>query len=115
MTEGGCEAVRNLAVSLPRMATSSSWTILTICSEGERAVVTCGAHGLGADVLDEGVDDVEVDVGLEEGEADLAHGVGDVFVGDGALAAEGLEGALEFVGEVFKHGVFSIDGAGRRR
>ncbi len=50
------------------------------------------------------VDDGEVDVGLEEGEADLAHGFGDVFVGEGALAAEGLEGALEFVGEVFKHG-----------
>ena len=39
---------------------------------------------------------VEVDVGLEEGEADLAEGVGDVLVGEGALAAEGLEGALEF-------------------
>ena len=55
------------------------------------------ADGAGADVLDELVDDGEVDVGLEEGEADLADGVGDVLVGDGALAAEGLEGALEFV------------------
>lgn len=55
------------------------------------------AHGAGADVLDEFVDDGEVDVGLEEGEADLAEGVGDVLVGDGALAAEGLEGSLEFV------------------
>ncbi len=50
-----------------------------------------GAQGLGADVLDELRDDGEVDVGLEEGEADLAHGVGDVFVGDGALAAEVLK------------------------
>ena len=61
------------------------------------------AEGAGADVLDELVDDGEVDVGLEEGEADLAEGVGDVLVGDGALAAEGLEGTLEFVAEVFKH------------
>ena len=53
--------------------------------------------GAGADVLDEVVDDSEVDVGLEEGEADLAEGVGNVLVGDGALAAEGLEGTLEFV------------------
>ena len=56
-----------------------------------------GAEGAGADVLDELGDDGEVDVGLEEGEADLAEGVGDVLVGDGALAAEGLEGTLEFV------------------
>ena len=58
-----------------------------------------------ADVVDDVGDDGEVDVGLEEGEADLAEGVGDVFVGDGALAAEGLEGALELVAEVFKHGL----------
>ena len=60
----------------------------------------CGyffADSAGADVLDEVVDDGEVDVGLEEGEADLAEGVGDVLVGDGALAAEVLEGTLEFV------------------
>lgn len=62
-----------------------------------------GAEGAGADVLDELVDDGEVDVGLEEGEADLAKGLGDVLVGDGALAAEVLEGTLEFVAEVFKH------------
>ena len=61
------------------------------------------ADGSGADVLDELVDDGEVDVGLEEGESDLAEGFGDVVVGDGALAAEIFEGTLEFVGEVFKH------------
>ena len=54
-------------------------------------------------MLDDLGDDVEVDVGFEQGEADLAEGVGDVLVGDGALAAEGLEGALEFVAEIFKH------------
>ena len=53
--------------------------------------------GAVADVLHQIGDDGEVDVGLEEGEADLAEGVGDVLVGDGALAAEGLEGSLEFV------------------
>ena len=51
---------------------------------------------------------------FEEGEADFAEGVVDVLVGEGALAAEGLEGALEFFGEVFKHGYikFSKSGTG---
>ena len=75
------------------------------------------AHGLGADVLDERINDGEVDVGFDEGEADLGHGVGDVFVGDGALATKVLEGALELVGEVFKHNFGLryqfISGAGR--
>ena len=70
-----------------------------------------GAEGFGADVLDELLGDGEVDVGLEEGEADFAHGFGDVFFGEGALAAESLERTLEFVGEVFKHGSLSIAGA----
>ncbi len=90
-TVGGWEAVLNLEMSLPRRVTSSSWTILTICSDGREGGGDLGAQGLGADVLDELRDDGEVDVGLEEGEADLAHGVGDVFVGDGALAAEVLK------------------------
>ena len=74
-----------------------------------------GAEGLGANFFDEVAGDVEVDVGLEEGEADLAEGVVDVLVGEGALAAEGLEGALEFFREVFKHGSLKIQGVGNRR
>ena len=62
------------------------------------------AEGLGADFFDEVAGYVEVDVGFEEGDADLAESFVDVLVGEGALAAEGLEGALEFVGEGFKHG-----------
>ena len=54
-------------------------------------------------MLDEFGDDVEVDVGFEQGEADLAQGFGDVLFGEGALAAEGFEGALELFCEVFKH------------
>jgi len=66
-------------------------------------------------VVDERGDDGEGDVGLEQGEANLAQGLGDVLVGDGALAAEGLEGALEFVGEGFEHAEFKFTGcpAGR--
>ena len=47
-----------------------------------------------ADLVDEVFGDVEVDVGLDESDADLAEGVVDVLVGEGALAAQGLEGAL---------------------
>ena len=76
-----------------------------------------GAQGLGADVFDEVAGDVEVDVGFEQGDADLAEGFVDVLVGEGALAAEGLEGALEFFGESFKHGYlqFSCGGGGEGR
>ena len=87
---------------------SSSWTILTICSEGERAVVTWVPRARSADVLDQVGDDGEADVGLDEGDADLAQGVGDVLVGDGALAAQGLEGTLEFVAEGLKHAALSL-------
>ena len=62
-----------------------------------------GSNGLGADVLDQVGDDVEVDVGFEQGHADFAQGFGDVLFSERALAAEGLEGALEFVCEVLKH------------
>src|SRR6266550_1203735 len=41
MTDGGWEDFWKRAVSRPRTLTSSSWTIFTICSEGERAVATC--------------------------------------------------------------------------
>ena len=66
------------------------------------------AESLGADFFDEVAGDVEVDVGFEEGDADLAESFVDVLVGEGALAAESLEGALEFFGEVFKHGSSSL-------
>ncbi len=46
---------------------------------------------------------VEVDVGLKQCHADFAQGLGDVFFGERALAAEVLEGALQFFGEVLKH------------
>ncbi len=68
------------------------------------------ADGLDADVLDEVADDVEVDVGFKQGYANFAQSFSDVFFSERALAAEGLEGALEFVGKVFKHGQFKCKG-----
>ncbi len=69
-----------------------------------------GADGLDADVLDEVADDVEVDVGFKQGYAKFAQSFSDVFFSERALAAEGLEGALQFVCEVFKHGQFKCKG-----
>ncbi len=62
-----------------------------------------GAHGLDADVLDQVARHVEVDVGFEQRHANLAQGLGDVLFGERALAAKGLEGALQFVCKVLKH------------
>jgi hypothetical protein len=53
------------------------------------------AHGLGPDAIDEGLDHAKVDVGFEQGEANLAkHGVDGLF-GQARFAAEGLEDVLE--------------------
>ena len=49
------------------------------------------------DLRDEVLDDLEVDVGLEQRKADLAHGLRDLLVVEPALAAEVAEGVLELV------------------
>src|ERR1019366_875792 len=50
------------------------------------------AEGLLANVLDEFLDDVEVNVGFEQGHADFFERVADVLFGQGALSAEVFEG-----------------------
>ena len=49
------------------------------------------------DLGDEVLDDLEVDVGLEQRETDLAHGLRDLLVVEPALAAEVAERVLELV------------------
>ncbi len=60
-----------------------------------------GADGFLGDFGDEGVDDIEVDIGFEEGGADFLHGVAHVGFGDfsfaGEVAKEGAETFLEGV------------------
>ena len=61
-------------------------------------------HDLGAerallDVRHELAHDLEVDVGLEQRQADLAHGGVDVLGGELAVALEALHDALQAVGE----------------
>ncbi len=55
-------------------------------------------------MLDEVVSDFEVNVGVEQGDANLAESFGDVLFSKRALAAKAFEGTLQFVCKVFKHG-----------
>ena len=48
--------------------------------------------------------DLEVDVGLEEREADLAHRLGDGLLVEAAAPAEAAERSLQLVGERVEHG-----------
>ena len=52
---------------------------------------------------DEILDDAEVDVGLQQRQADLTQRLSDIRLRQGAFAAEALEDILEFVGEAFEH------------
>jgi hypothetical protein len=49
------------------------------------------------------LDDLEVDIGLEQREADLAHRPGDVLLGQGAALAHAGERALELLGKGVEH------------
>ena len=53
-----------------------------------------GAEGLLADVVEEFLDDLYVDVGFEESETNFAQGFADVFFGEFALSTQVFEGAL---------------------
>ena len=56
-----------------------------------------------AHTRDEVADDGEVDVGLEQGEADLTHCAGDRRLVERAPLAEVAEGALQLVGQAVEH------------
>ena len=65
-----------------------------------------GADGLGANVGEEFIGHTDVDVALEEGVTNLCEGGVEVLVGQLALAAKILEGALQLFCKVFKHDEF---------
>ena len=62
---------------------------------------------------DEVLDDLEVDVGLEQREPDLAHRLRDRLLVEAALAAQVAEGVLELVGEGVEHRANSVEAAVR--
>ena len=61
-------------------------------------------ESLGLDAGDEVLDDLEVDVGLEQREPNLAHRLVDIFFVQPLGAAEVTQGRLEPVGERVEHG-----------
>ena len=70
-----------------------------------------GADGALLDALHEVLDDLVVDVGLEQRQADLAHGHVDVVFADAAAPGQAGQGGLESVGEGVEHGLSLAAGA----
>ena len=99
-----------------RSAMSSSWTIFTTCWPAVRLVEDLGADGPLADPGDEVLDDLEVDVGLEQRQADLAHRGVDVGLADAAAAGQAGEGLAQALAEGVEHGFggLRVGSAGRR-
>src|SRR6185437_250702 len=64
-----------------------------------------GTERLFADVRDDFVDHAQIDVRVEERFATLRQASVEMLLGELALAAQILESALEFVGEILKHGL----------
>ena len=83
MTVGGCgrhgQPVRGAAEQLDQLVVDDLHDLL---ARGE-ALEDLLPDGLLADALDEGPDDLEVDVGLEEGDAHLAERLLDVLLASG--------------------------------
>ena len=71
---------------------------------GGQALEDLGADRPLADPADEVLDDLEVDVGLEEAEPDLAHRGVDVRLADAAATGQVGEGLAQAFAEVVEHG-----------
>ena len=84
-------------------AVSSSWTIFTTCWPGVRLFAHVLAEGALANMRDEIARDLQVDVGLEQRETDLAHGARDRLLVERSASAEVAEGALQLVREGVEH------------
>ena len=89
--------------SPPSASTSASLTSLMTCWAGLRASWTLAPDGPLADAVEHRLHDGEVDVGLEEGEADLAEDLSTSASRQRPLAAEPGEDALEPFGQRLEH------------
>ena len=85
ITVGGFLANRSRRVSPPRIATSSSLTILMTCWAGLSASETSAPQRALLDRGDEGAHHGQRDVGLEQRDPDLAGGGVDVGLGSRPL------------------------------
>ena len=87
----------------PRSRTSSSWMIFTICWPGVTPFRTSWPAHCGLDPLREFPGHLEVDVGGQQGGADLGQRRCHVFLGQLPDAAKVAQGRGELVGQGFKH------------
>ena len=97
ITVGPLEAIASSRPVPPISSASSSLTIFTTCWPGSRLSSTSAPRQRSFSVFGEGFDDFEVDVGLEQGEADLAHRRVDVGLAQLAARADVGEGRLQAV------------------
>ncbi len=101
-TEGGREAKSGLgllAEQLEQFVADDLEDLLI----GRKLQQDFGAQRLGANVGEQFVGDVHVDVAIEQGFANADQRGVQVLFGELALAAQVLEDALEFLCKVFKH------------
>ncbi len=96
----------------PISAVSSSWTIFTTCWPGSQALQDVLAERTLLEGGREVLGDLEVDVRLEQREADLAHRLRDRLLVEPAASAEAAERRLKLVGKRVEHGRHSVE---RRR
>ena len=103
ITVGGFLAKRSRRVSPPRIVDELLVDDLDDLLGRVQRPADLGAAGALLDRRDEVLDHGQRDVGLEQGEPDLARGGVDVGLGEPALAAEVLEGVGEAIGERGEH------------
>jgi hypothetical protein len=70
---------------------------------GPQAPGHLAAEGIGDHLFAERRDDVDVDVSLQQGRADVAHGLPDVVLSDPASAGEVAEGVAQALGKGLEH------------
>ena len=61
-------------------------------------------HGPILDLGDEFLGDAEMDIGIEQCQANLAQRIGDIRFGETPVTPKVLESLLELIGELGKHG-----------
>ena len=87
----------------PISAVSSSCTTFTTCWPGVRLFRTSSPSAFSRTRATKSRDDREVDVGLEQREADLAHRARDRLLVELSLLPKVAESALELVCEAVEH------------
>ena len=87
----------------PACAASSSWTILTSCCPGRHAPERRDAGRLLLHALQEFAGELEIDVGLEEDAANLAHPFLDVGFRQNTAPAEARKYGVELFAQFIEH------------